>query len=118
MTSDGVIEHIPRGHRYAMLCASITKRALAAPKLPPAEKLELLENLNSLPDGQIFTLGMLMAINPATDLEVEMVEAAAGLDGVDAKRCDASFRVLTGSAFAHFASLSLAPAIKLMRQPT
>jgi hypothetical protein len=107
------IRLIPYGHRFSMICAALIKRVLADPKLPPTEKLEFLEKLDALPDD-IFTRAVLVAIKPMTDAEVAMVDAAASLDGADDKRCNASFDVLTKNAFAHFASLSLAPAIELM----
>ena len=107
------IRLIPPGYRYLMICAALTKRALLAPNLPPAEKLDLLENLNALSDS-VFTPAMLVAIEPMTNVEIQMYEAAAGLDGRDDERCTASFDVLTRNAFAHFAHLSLAPAIELM----
>jgi hypothetical protein len=110
------IDLIPRGHRYSMITAALIKRVLVDPKLPPTEKLEFLEKLDALPDD-IFTRAVLVAIQPMTDAEASMVDAAASLDGADDKRCDASFKILTGQAFRHFASLSLAPAIALMGKP-
>jgi hypothetical protein len=107
------IDLIPRGHRYSMITAALIKWVLVDPQLPPAEKLDFLEKLDALPDD-IFTRAALVAIKPMTDAEVAMVDAAASLDGADDKRCNASFQVLTGKAFRHFASLSLAPAIELM----
>ena len=107
---------IPPGYRCAMLTAALIKRALAAPNMPPGERLELLEKLNALPDG-VFTPAMLIAIKPMTDAEVAMVDAAASLDSRDSERCTASYDVLTRQAFPHFASLSLAPAIALMSRP-
>ena len=79
------IEHIPPGYRYLMITAALIKRALLAPKMPPGERLELLEQLNSLPDA-VFTTDLLVAIKPMTGAEAAMVDAAASLDGRDDER--------------------------------
>ncbi len=110
------IGRVPAGYRRTVLCAALLKRALAPANLPAGERLDLLEKLNGLTDGQ-FTAAMLAAVQPMSDVECAMIAAAMSLDGARADgRCPAADAVLRrADVFTHFAAAnpSLLVALKL-----
>jgi hypothetical protein len=107
------IRLIPPGYKHSMLVAALTKRVLLTGKMTAADRLDFLEKLNSLVDGD-FTTEMLELIEPMSDVECRMVAEAMTLD-IDNKRSAASYDVLTREdVFHHFVRLnpSLLAAIK------
>jgi hypothetical protein len=78
------------------------------------ERLRILELLHELTDRH-FSEAVLAAVEPMSAVEVEMYEAALSLDPASDKARSASFDVLSGDAFLHFAGIksSLMRAIEL-----
>lgn len=109
--NEALIEFIPVGYRYSMIGIAVTKRALGDERLPAGEKLDLLEKLHGYADGQYITPAMLAVIEPASNAEVAIVNAAVSLDG-DSERGSASYNVLVrDEVFSLFRSVF--PAIQM-----
>ena len=106
----------PRGYRYALILAALTKRVLLAKDLKPHDRLELLERLDRVTDRS-FSPAVIAVIEPASDVESAIVHEAHSLDPPNNQRCGASFDVLTSQrVFCNFLMLnpSLLAAVKMM----
>ena len=114
-TSDELCLHVADGHKWSFIIASLTKRALQIPGLKPADRLDLLEKLNSLTDGY-FSADLLASISPMCETAYAIFKEARTLDPPqDTAHCAASFSLLaTPSVFRHFVQLnpSMLAAIK------
>jgi len=112
---DELCLQIADGHKWTFIIASLTKRALQIPGIKPADRLDLLERLNSLTDG-FFTADVLAQLSPMCDTAYAIFKEARSLDpSKDDARCEASFKVLaTPSVFRLFVQLnpSILAAIK------
>ncbi len=72
---------VPDGHKFNLFLIALTKRALLTDDISPAEKLELLERLHGLADGDLFfSREMIALIQPMGDSEFQIYRAAASLD--------------------------------------
>src|SRR5438309_8140705 len=69
---DRMVTLVPRGYRERMLLAAYTKYGLAHVKMNDADRLHILELLNSLTDGY-FSEQMLATIQPMCRTQVEMM---------------------------------------------
>jgi hypothetical protein len=85
------IQGVPVGYLYALLMATIFKRALANDPMTTGERLTMLEALNGMVDAW-FTTEALAALAPADDATLAIVREAWKLDG---DRDAVSFNVLT-----------------------
>lgn len=100
---------VTAGHRYAMIAAAITKRTLLDDGIKPADRLHLLESMNKSTD-LYFTEDMLRMIDPAGDLECQIVHEAMSLDRgreIADRIRHGSFNVLTSDGvWQHFCKLN------------
>jgi hypothetical protein len=71
-----------RGDRYTLIVISLLKKALLACPTDAAERLEILENLNTCASGAISPIALTL-IAPMCDTGYRMVEAARQLDPPD-----------------------------------
>jgi hypothetical protein len=94
--TDEMIVMTPPGHRFGLLCASYFKHALQA-ESDPQERLKMLEALEAIAVHGM-PLAAARAIEPMPPVGVEILHTAfqLDLDRDGMKRCDASFKILTG----------------------
>ena len=112
---DKLLANVADGHRWSFIVAALAKRGLQIPGIKPADRLRVLERLNSLTDDW-FTADMLAGIAPMCDTGYAIFKEAKSLDAAqDNTHCQASFEVLaTLKVFRHFCTLnpSIMAAIK------
>jgi hypothetical protein len=95
MTDGDLISLCSAGHRHTLLSIAVAKRALTMPGISVNEQLRLLEQINGCACHEI-SPAMIELIEPASDVEIRMIEAAHSLDAGDAK-LSPSFYVLAKS---------------------
>jgi hypothetical protein len=80
-----LILNIPTGHRYTFLIASYIKRWLATEKMTVGLRLEMLEGLSRMADGNFGSVKpeALALIKPADDISTQIIEEARKLDTAD-----------------------------------
>ena len=112
---DKLLANVADGHKWSFIVAALAKRVLQIPGIKPADRLRVLERLNSLTDDW-FTADMLAGIAPMCDTGYAIFKEAKSLDAAqDNTHCQASFEVLaTLKVFRHFCTLnpSILAAIK------
>jgi hypothetical protein len=108
-----LVREYPPGYRHQLLLVAHAKAMLAG-KMDSRQRLRILELLHDLTDRH-FTESILAVVEPMGPVEIEMYEAALSLDPAAHKSRQASFDVLSGDAFLHFAGVnpSLLTAIRL-----
>jgi hypothetical protein len=102
-------ECLPEGHAFFFVAAAVAKRALADLPMKAGERLRILEAMDHMLDSH-FTAEMLQLIEPASDTELAMVDAARSLDPKARKPDDPlppSVHLLA-SSIEHFAKLNVA----------
>jgi hypothetical protein len=114
-TNDELCSLVSTGHKMDFIAVALTKRVLQTPNIKPGEKLYLLEKMNGMTDIY-FRAEMLAMIEPAGDIECQIISEANSLDPRgDTTHGMASYRVLTSpNVFQHFLTLnpSILAAIK------
>jgi hypothetical protein len=114
-TDDELCSLVSSGHMMDFIVVALTKRVLQTPNIKPGDKLYLLEKLNGMTDIY-FRAEMLAMIEPAGDIECQIISEANSLDPPDdTTHGMASYRVLTSpNVFQHFLTLnpSILAAIK------
>jgi hypothetical protein len=95
MTSEELISTCSAGHRNALLFVALSKRLLSMFGTKVNEQLRMLEQINSCACHEI-SPAMIELVEPATDTELQMIDAAMSLDAGDAK-LNPSFDVLAKS---------------------
>lgn len=100
------IELVPAGYRHILILIAVVKRALLSRGIKSADKLQFLENLESLPDNYIAP-EMIEMVEPLNDAGYAIYAEAKSLDPPGDKTGKASFAVLTGQrVFGHFLNLN------------
>jgi hypothetical protein len=78
---------IASGHCFAMIAIASAKRCLAEMPMTVGQRLRVLEQINGAVDINL-TAEMVQLIEPASDLELAMIDAARALDPKESKPDD------------------------------